>query len=339
MNDDEIRRALAAYATGAPEASAGLGGRARALRAKRVRTAAAGAAVVAIVATATTAVAVHGGGTSRLSPVADPTPSATVESPSPTAEPTVAPAMIATAHGAEGLNLTATLMPGGLATAVVARLDVAVTDDDGSPRVTEIEWGDGVKYGPGYPLAMCPYLSPPPSHPPRAKQPGHVSETFRHSWRRPGTYTVYVHTRSMLQCIADPPPMETAIATLTVRVTPGASVANGAMLPHFDDPQVVPYDNDPLHVTFNGGLHDEDGFVENVVVDWGDGTPRETVALPDDPCDDGHGTHFPVTDTYAQAEHTYARAGTYPIEVTFVSTGCDGSDAQTGTRSVRKAIG
>jgi hypothetical protein len=198
MSDDDVRRALSAYAAATPDLDprAGLAG--RLAHRQRVRHAAiAGTAIVAAIV-AGTGVATLGrdkdtAGIVALddptappaateSPTAEPTmdptpsPTATLPSPSPTtAAPTTAPPpppppptsppppgspVVKNAGGSSGLQVRVEIDHGSLPTAANAKLDVTASDDDGQPYVTGVTWGDGSREYISNVVATCPSPMP-----------------------------------------------------------------------------------------------------------------------------------------------------------------------------------
>ena len=99
------------------------------------------------------------------------------------------------------------------------------------------------------------------------------------------------------------------------------------------------------------GAMDEDGWIHDFTVDWGDGTTSVFVYNPF-PCRVDAATGYPVgnyvsmpSDTtnplvgldgkpVPSTERFFAAAGTYTVTVTVTSTACDGSEPQQGSRSI-----
>jgi hypothetical protein len=101
----------------------------------------------------------------------------------------------------------------------------------------------------------------------------------------------------------------------------------------------MPYrDVEPYERLVTSDVTDPDGYVRRVVIDWGDGTPPTTLTN-DAACDDGDGRHYPVLGPFqagypVSAEHVFQRLGDVRVTLTYVSTGCDGTDEQTATETV-----
>jgi hypothetical protein len=83
--------------------------------------------------------------------------------------------------------------------------------------------------------------------------------------------------------------------------------------------------NDVRHergVTLTLRAGDDDGYVRRIDVDWGDGSPTETVGIEHDDC--LAGPIFVRRPQTRWATHIYTRDGTYRVTATATSAGCDG---------------
>jgi hypothetical protein len=148
---------------------------------------------------------------------------------------------------------------------------------------------------------------------------------------------------------AAPATTTTTGATVTDQ-TPGYSqgpalptmkeVGNYASPDHYGDAHYL-----PLFIA----AQDDDGWIREFVVDWGDDTPPTTYAYNPFPCKAMPPSGWPAgnyvslpSDTtnplvgidgnpVPSTEHFYAAAGTYTVTVTVRSTACDGSQPQEGT--------
>jgi hypothetical protein len=369
MNDDDVRAALAAYAEGAPlplDPKPAVHRRIAAARRRRTATVSTALAVALVAPVAAVALA-HGDGNARLTQAASappptrsyvsfasPSPSAPAPrgsrpprrspgaflTPSPSArltqQPVVVPGPTVEESYPPGLRVSVSLDPAGPAAATYAVLTIDATDDDGSPLVTAVDWGDGDVRTFGYPMAACPIIEPDTTDEPRgARNTG----TFTHAWRYPGVFTVSVTVLSMRQCTRRPPPREEQTATVTAAVGDGPVVSNGAHHPRVGDTGAVHDEGTAARaVRLYADLSDDDGYVGAATVDWGDGSTPATFTN-EEPCDDGDGRHYPTWGSMVlQAEHTYAADGTYTATVTFTSTGCDGEDPQEASGDERFAV-
>ena len=137
------------------------------------------------------------------------------------------------------------------------------------------------------------------------------------------------------------PPRPSARPTTTVTV-PVASTGQGPSLPKVTLAQGGPvpgHENDYLFVSLIGWADDADGFVRTLLLDWGDGSPIQT--LPGD----GLGCRPSATGWPKRSSamisrtppvwHQYFEKLTFfTVTVTAVSTGCDGSQEQRATGSL-----
>jgi hypothetical protein len=122
----------------------------------------------------------------------------------------------------------------------------------------------------------------------------------------------------------------------TVDIAEGTHSAQGPAAPQvaFDTSLPPPgHKNDPGWLTLDGGGSDADGYVQRLVVDWGDGnTEAFTQALSD--CVEGRDGWPaeselrlpPYGDTMAM--HHYRHTGSYTVRLIAISVSCDGRDDQ-----------
>lgn len=193
------------------------------------------------------------------SPSASPTPEATVEptpepTPSPTATASATPAATASASPSattsasprasassspatttyaypkptrsyDGLRAKATLDPGSGNTGTTFELTASGTDGDGEIYLATLNWGDGTSSAEASPQRCKTY--PPLTSPPGAYQPSPDSATFvrRHTYAKPGTYTLTVQLESVNKdCKPNGPAKErSSLPSITVKVVAGAS--------------------------------------------------------------------------------------------------------------------
>ncbi|HWL36012.1 MAG TPA: hypothetical protein VNQ77_07440 [Frankiaceae bacterium] len=366
MSDDDVRRALSAYAAATPDLDprAGLG--ARMARRQRARqTMIAGTAVLAAAIAGTGVATLDRGDKSTVGVLAVDTPSATPSeelvpttsptsvptpystrtgAPPPSDQPTATTAPPATpsptdpgpvtgsAGGESGLRVVATLAKGGAPTATSVTLTVEAEDDDGQPAMPVIDWGEGEPKG-----AVSAGGSCVPSDGPDEKDPGSLRESFTHAWRNPGTYTVLVTVVSFDYC-DEGVEQERQTVRLPIEIRPGKVVSNGPASPFADHVGHL-YGDDEFYrtVTLEWTLRDTDGYVSSVLVDWGDGSEPERFRGSRE-CDDGDGARYPNTRFADEAAHEYASAGARTVTLTFSSTGCDGEDRQWATETHKVVV-
>jgi hypothetical protein len=124
-------------------------------------------------------------------------------------------------------------------------------------------------------------------------------------------------------------------------------VGNYASPDHYGDKHYL-----PLFIA----AQDDDGWISQFVVDWGDGSAPLTLAYNPFPCKATPPSGWPAgnyvslpSDTtnplvgadgqpVPSTEHFYVAAGTYTVTVTVRSTACDGSQPQEGTGTMTWSV-
>ena len=288
-----------------------------------------------------------------------PTPQLTLPPPMttpPTATPTPAPisppAATTSAHATTSprswpfpvptttyapLTVTSAISPtDGGTTQTSYTLSVRLRDGDGSAYVGDVTWGDGTAWHHA-PIAMysCAVMPLPTKSPaPYSPSPSDVTVTMHHAWRVAGTYTVTVDaTSGGNSCAPSSPRVEHVSRSFTVQIdADGTVTSNGPATPGFlkvsshQDPKTHQFD-------LGGASLDSDGFITQIDVDWGDGSTHGVFTRSLSDCDDHGGAAYPNDQEWSVEplfSHTYKKAGTFKVMVTFTSVGCDGQDAQTG---------
>jgi hypothetical protein len=124
-------------------------------------------------------------------------------------------------------------------------------------------------------------------------------------------------------------------------------VGNYASPDHYGDAHYL-----PLFIA----AQDDDGWISQFVVDWGDGTSPTTYAynpfprraMPPSGWPAGNYVLLPSDTTHPlvgadgqpvpSTEHFYVAAGTYTVTVTVRSTACDGSKPQEGAGTMTWSV-
>ena len=194
---------------------------------------------------------------------------------------------------------------------------------------------------------------------------------FRHAYRMAGVWTI--RATLILGCGLGPANPRFAGAT-PIQVTAGQVVSNGPFRPHAwmipvppDDfvyppgvtdppPPPPPYTRQPgddgqvivvnpgrgpwkSWGVFNVFASDEDGYLTQVKIVWGDRSQNTIVMYPNSECDEPVlKQHWPKSNDVQTLKHPFKK-GRYTTTVTITTRGCDGKDAQTVThRLVHTAV-
>jgi len=278
--------------------------------------------------TATTSVAAQETTSSSSVPTtAAPTSSSTVSTTTSTTA--VAPTHWRTVVGGSWIEVTVT--PPRPVAGALAVFDVKahIESADGPPP--EIQFGDGSQYQQATLSCDVVTIGPdgkaqqPPKNPSAGPMDYHF--TVRHAYRAPVSYRVKVNgfddCRGHVAIESDG----------DVHVLSGTARSNGP-----DAPSATVFwhnvqgENDAFtkHATASGT--DDDGFVRQMTLDWGDGSPPDVVTFTncvDEPTSWPYATGSPDrTQNTAEFSHHYASAGTYSIRATVNSAGCNGADRQ-----------
>ena len=171
----------------------------------------------------------------------------------------VGAAVPAATAGPLGPDVVLTVTPGDVTTAQTVTATVVARDDRAEVVCASIDWGDGTGggvcssgFGPG---------------------PSEQTYVFTHAYRRPGAWSV----RATATSEDDSARRRDGTAVSVVRVAPGASPSNGPALPELTPAQFLPPGGDRRTTYVDATARDEDGWVTETVVDWGDGarSPRD----------------------------------------------------------------
>jgi hypothetical protein len=145
-------------------------------------------------------------------------------------------------------------------------------------------------------------------------------------------------------------PTTTTAPAVTTTTGPGSE--QGPALPALKtlgNYKSVDHPGDPHYLPLFIAAQDEDGWIRQFVVDWGDGGPVTTYDYNPFPCKamppfgwpTGYYVSLPSDTTHPlvavdgtpapSTEHYYPNPGSYTVTVVVRSTACDGSDPQEGT--------
>jgi hypothetical protein len=260
--------------------------------------------------------------TSALSAAATSAPTPPSASSMPSATPTTRQRPVVTAVTttvpSDDRRVVVTLAPPPVAG---AESDVRVrVDGDIQPWRVDLDFGDGRTtslYGAGSnesPAVIA-------CDPPQAFDVG-----VPHAWRASAAYRVTVVA---VYCHED---AVSASAVVSPRPASGRVASNGPAPPVFDAAAGVVV---RAGSWVSGTVVDDDGWLETISVDWGDGSPPETVlgSAPPDCRDDA--TRWPSSTFQIDASHDYAGPAPSTAIVRVTSTGCDGASRQEAAIVVR----
>ena len=154
------------------------------------------------------------------------------------------------------------------------------------------------------------------------------------------TYNTHGRWEFMFGALAcDGPPRGALFGSLDVAL--GAGSAQGPSLPVVRVDSSIPYpghDGDRRYLTIFGEAIDDDGYVDHMVLDWGDGSPVQGLDGDLRGCrTSASGWPLPSvawSPNDAPPWHRYSAPGTYTVTITAFSTACDGSAEQRGTSAL-----
>lgn len=164
-----------------------------------------------------------------------------------------------------------------------------------------------------------------------------VRGEIRHVYNKAGRWNFSLSARWGGVCAAGP----TGYGSLDGQLEIGGGAPptpQGPAPPSVRPASIYPYA--PRVITLAADVADNDGYIDRVVVDWGDGSPTETYKNPH-PCKTTPGgwpagthTKLPHWMGVASVTHRYADDIPRKVTVTAVSTGCSGAGEQTGSASL-----
>ncbi len=194
-------------------------------------------------------------------------------------------------------------------------------------------------------FSACPQWGDPPNLyvPSRTRSGDTTTIVFHWSWRQPGTYTLQAEVWGNCTDSTYGNDGILASAETSLLVSGGQIYTNGPHLPAAefgymglagDDPNSYPPDPPaPYYYEATADAVDFDGWMQRYTIDWGDGTPEETLNSDDflEDCEDP-GTHWiPGGVGGGAGYHHYPGPGTFTITVHAVSEDCTGNAQQVST--------
>lgn len=194
-----------------------------------------------------------------------------------------------------------------------------ISDDEGELRGTLIEWGDDKVSG-GMPMDLV--CSATAGQPQPTEKATTETESLEHAYRAAGTYEISL-TASTGGCFTT---SDEATVVFQVEVIGAGDVSNGPLVPKAEIGHAYYMDGDPSVLVSDIGGYDEDGFVDRIEIDWGDGL-TETMEQPVSKCEESRGG-WPGGWFSRPTEHAYEEPGEYQVTIEVTSVGCDDRTAQ-----------
>lgn len=219
--------------------------------------------------------------------------------------------------------------PDGAAAGQVVTVTAGLSSPSGQPYVDTVDWGDG---SPVYRAGLafsCPAARPsaaqPDASPARpAAPPASDTRRLQHVYRTPGSRTITV-TVVHGGCSGDVP-TGGGTGRTTVRVTGQAQPGNGPVLPQ----AAIGLQSGSAGALVGDvrGL-DYDGYVQQAVIDYGDGTSQ--IERKPAACQDT-GSTWTGSSLHTPFRHRL-QPGDYRLRLTVTSTDCHGTTRQPTTIS------
>ena len=165
-----------------------------------------------------------------------------------------------------------------------------------------------------------------------------VRGEIRHLYNKAGLWNFSFSARWGPTCTAGPTGYGSLDGQLQIGGGGAAPTPQGPQLPSVLPASIYPYAS--RVITLAADVADNDGYIDRVMVDWGDGSPPETYKNPQ-PCKTTPGgwpggthTKLPHWMGVASVTHRYADDTPRKVTVTAISTGCSGTGEQRGSASL-----
>ena len=190
-----------------------------------------------------------------------------------------------------------------------------------------LQFGDGSEgvYPPYVPMGD---MSPCSSREPKSNT---VRGEIRHVYNKAGRWNFSFSARWGPTCTAGPTGYGSLDGQLEIGGG-GAPTPQGPELPSVRPASIYPYA--PRVITLAADVMDNDGYIDRVMVDWGDGSPTESYKNPQ-PCKTTPGgwpagthTKLPLWMGVPSVTHRYADDTPRKVTVTAVSTSCERTGEQ-----------
>lgn len=222
-------------------------------------------------------------------------------------------------------DVVVVVSPASTTTATLVRVRVTARVDDARITCVSVEFGDGTGQG------ICSHAHDP--RPDARLGPHEVTYEWTHAYRRPGVWVV----RATATAEGSEAQTRDGYGAAPVTVARGAEPSNGPHRPRSSPFQVLPPGGDRRTTTVDVVGSDEDGWITEVVVDWGDGTKIRQV-LGTAGCQDPLLTWPTGRTPNLRFSHRYRTTGDRVVTATTVSTGCDGRDRQISIERARVQV-
>jgi Family of unknown function (DUF6174) len=226
---------------------------------------------------------------------------------------------VAKSEGDHGLRIMLST-PEAVVGGQVFNVIYEVADDEGEIRGIEVDWGDGKTWG-GMPmdLVCTGVVGKRDPVEPAARE----NKKLRHAYRREGVYKVRVSAYTG-GCHAH---WDRTGVALEVEVIGEGEELNGPMPPKAKIGHAYYTNGDPSILVSDIGGYDEDGFVQRIEIDWGDGSTQ--ILEQDWERCDAVQANYPGGWFSQPTEHEYEDPGDYLVRIEVTSVGCDGKTEQT----------
>jgi hypothetical protein len=159
-----------------------------------------------------------------------------------------------------------------------------------------------------------------------------VRAELHHVYNKAGRWNFSLTARTGSICAPTDSGYGSLVGTLEIGSGGSPATSQGPAQPTVRPSSVYPYT--PGVITLNAEARDDDGYVDRLTVEWGDGSATETYRNPQ-PCtttDSGWPaasyTMLPLWMGVGPVTHRYASDAPHTVTVTVISTACDRTDEQ-----------